>query len=334
MPLSSPVHVATSLTQPSTVRSPRRANILSRLHLTYAMTPPNRTTAPERRRVIAETQSARIAKLPIDALLVYDLQDETARNSKPRPFPFTPKVDALAYAQNELELGELPLIVYKAIADQNAESLMAWLNELAPERSVPVFVGAPSRHRASALTLPQTYAVCRAHSPALPFGGVLIAERHHVSGDEALRAWSKVQQGCRFFVSQTLWSVEHTKSLLCDLVHRAALADRALPQLLVTLSPCGSEPTLRFQQWLGVAVPSHIERELLGARDMLAHSIELAYEAFTDVHAFAAELGITLGCNVESVSTKPSEVEASIELTRRIASYQAQATARSIQALG
>jgi hypothetical protein len=57
-----------------------------RPRLTYAIAPPNRTTAPERRREIAAEQSARISALPIDALLVYDVQDEAARNASQRPF--------------------------------------------------------------------------------------------------------------------------------------------------------------------------------------------------------------------------------------------------------
>lgn len=300
-------------------------SVTSRLELTYAITPPNQTTSPERRKAIAEKQSARIATLPIDALLVYDLQDETSRNSAVRPFSFIPKVDALTFAFEDLRVGSLPRVVYRAVADQQAETLNAWLGRLNAHAGRAVFVGAPSRQSGTALTLPQAYSLCRTRVPALAYGGVLIAERHQKRGDEDLRMWAKVQQGCSFFISQTVWSVAATNALLQDLRIRAELADAPLPTILLTLSPCGSEQTLLFQEWLGVNVPAHIKQDLAGAKDMLERSVELAVEAFDEVQAFAAEQGIKVGCNVESVSTRAAEVDAAVELTGRIASCQRRA---------
>src|SRR5688572_26523564 len=96
----------------------RRRRVAGGFRLTYAITPPRRTTPSERRRAVAALHGARISKLPIDAVLVYDVQDEAARNASPRPFPFIPKVDPLTYAFEELAVGDLPRVVYRAIADQ------------------------------------------------------------------------------------------------------------------------------------------------------------------------------------------------------------------------
>jgi hypothetical protein len=289
-----------------------------RPRLTYAIAPPNRTTPAERRREIAAAQSARVATLPIDALLVYDVQDEAARNGAPRPFPFIAKVDPLSYAFDELQVGALPRVVYRAVAEQGERSLCRWLDSLHARGGTAVLVGAPSRHMSAALTLTQAFSLCRTHTPALPFGGVLIPERHQASGTEDARVWAKVQQGCRFFVSQTVWSVAATKRLLHDLRVRAELEGGEAPPLLLTLSPCGSQQTLEFLEWLGVHVPPAVKRELLTAGDMLARSIELAADAFEEVRAFAREQGITVGCNVESVSSRAEEVEASVDLLHRI----------------
>lgn len=286
--------------------------------LTYAITPPNRTTPVERRREIAAAQSARISALPIDALLVYDVQDEATRNGAARPFPFTPKVDPLSYAFDALQVGSLPRVVYRAVADQDEPALRQWLEALHARGGQAVLVGAPSRSVASALTLTEAYAVCRSHHPALQFGGVLIPERHESAGAEDARVWAKVQQGCRFFVSQTVWSVAATKRLLQDLRLRAELEGGQAPPILLTFSPCGSEQTLRFLEWLGVSLPGPIKRELLSAKDMLARSVELAAETFDEVRTFAAEQGLDVGCNVESVSARIDEVEASLELVQRI----------------
>lgn len=288
------------------------------MRLTYAIAPPNQATAPERRRSIAAAQSALASSLPIDALLVYDVQDEAARNDSPRPFAFMPKVDPLTYALDELQIGALSLVVYRAVVQQDDRSLHHWLDRLGERRALGVLVGAPSRRASSLLTLPEALSVCRTHAPKVPMGGVVIPERHRRSGGEDVRVWAKMQQGCSFFVSQTVWSSAATRHLLHDLRSRADRERGELPNLLFTLSPCGSRQTLEFLEWLGVDVPSAVKVELLSAKDMLARSIELAVETYAEVRAFALSLGFTVGCNVESVSSRAAEVEASIELIRRI----------------
>lgn len=289
-----------------------------RPRLTYAIVPPNKKTPVDRRLAIAAAQSARIAALPIDALLVYDVQDESARNARPRPFPFFPKVDPLTYALETLQVGKLPRVVYRAIAQRHETSFERWVQELRRRDGLAVFVGAPTASASAAMPLEDAYTACRSHAPDLTFGGVMIAERHQALGDEDSRVWSKARQGCRFFVSQTVWSVAATQRLLRDVHQRAQDEGGSVPPLLVTVSPCGSPQTLEFLEWLGVEVPRDVKRDLLAAKDILERSVELATDILAEVCATAADLGLTVGCNVESVSSRPSEVEASIELTHRI----------------
>lgn len=305
-----------------------RCNVDPRFRLTYAVTPPNQTTSPERRRAIAALQSARVSALPVEAVLVYDVQDEAARNGAPRPFPFVPKVDPLSYAFDELDLGALPRVVYRAVGEHAESSLCNWLDRLHSRAGLAVLVGAPSRHSAASLSLPRAYSLSQKHAPGLCFGGVVIPERHRASGAEDARVWAKAQQGCRFFVSQTVWSVAATRRLLHDL-HARVERERALlplktaaevdaPHILLTFSPCGSAQTLEFQQWLGIDVPAAVKKDLLGCRDMFARSIELATEFFAELRAVASDLGLSIGCNVESVSSRGAEIDASIELVQRV----------------
>ena len=57
--------------------------------LLYGITPPKSETSAERVTEIAEKTLARLHALDIDALVVYDVQDESARTSEERPFPFS-----------------------------------------------------------------------------------------------------------------------------------------------------------------------------------------------------------------------------------------------------
>ena len=306
---------------------------MTRLRLTYAIAPPNRTTPPERRREIAAEQSARLASLPLDALLVYDVQDESSRTNTPRPFPFVPKVDPLSYAFDALELGHVPRIVYRAVAGQDEATLRLWLQRLHARGGRAVLVGAPAREASPSVTLPRAFSLCQAHTPALSFGGVVIAERHQTRGGEDARVWAKMQQGCAFFISQTVWCATTTRRFLRDLRARAEKAGSAAPPILFTFSPCGSVQTLEFLRWLGVVVPEVIQRELLSAPDMLARSIELATDTFADIRSFARDLGLTVGCNVESVTARAPEIEASIELLRRVDRLEPRSSAKAPRAV-
>lgn len=286
--------------------------------LTYAIAPPNQTTPLERRRQIAAAQSARIALLPIDALLVYDVQDEASRNARPRPFPFVPKVDPLSYAFDTLDLGGLPRVVYRAVAGQDEVALCRWLDRLHARGGSAVLVGAPSAGATASMTLPQALSLSRRRLPGLALGGVVIPERHRGPGTEEARVWAKAQAGCGFFVSQTVWSVAAAKRFLLALSRRAALEQAEAPPLLLTFSPCGSPQTLDFLQWLGVEIAPAARRELLAAPDMLARSVDLAADAFEELQAFAGELGLRVGCNVEAVTSRAAEVDAAVELLHRV----------------
>ena len=163
------------------------------------------------------------------------------------------------------------------------------------------------------------YALARRSAPDLLLGGIAIAERHPRRLDEHERILAKTEQGCRFFVTQAVYDVTSTKSLLSD--YALAVRNKGgvpLP-IILTFSPCGSLKTLSFMKWLGVAVPRWLENELRLAADPLAKSLELSERIFAEVWDSARDKGIPLGVNVESVSIRKAEIEASVELLQSAA---------------
>jgi hypothetical protein len=292
----------------------RRAGLL-----TYGITPPKKSFDEARRREVAERQAERIAGLPVDGLVIYDLQDESTRTDATRPFPFMETVDPVEYGFEYLAALKIPKVVYRCVAPHALDELRASFARVDREGGLAVLVGAASRAQAARTRLAEAYAACREGLPGLPIGGVVIAERHEAKGGEDRRLLDKAAEGCSFFVSQAVYSPVASKNLLSDLHYRCAEVGQALPPILVTLSPCGSRKTLEFLGWLGISVPRWLENELLHARDILQTSVELCCEVFADLLSFARAKGIPLGCNVESVSLKKEEIEASVELLRRVA---------------
>jgi hypothetical protein len=286
----------------------------------YGIAPPKLGTAAERLREIAGQQVARVRALAPDGLVVYDIQDEPGRGGQARPFPFLPTVEPETYARVSLEELALPKVVYRCVGAQPRAVLAAWLAavQAGPGRRLAVFVGAPRGGAESAgPTLNEAYELAKS-APKLVLGGIAIAERHLTKGDEHQRMLAKEERGCRFFVTQSVYDASSTKSLLSDYALSARALGRSPAPVVLTFSPCGSVRTLEFMKWLGISFPRWLENELRHSADPLERSVALCESVFDDVADYAEGKRLPLGINVESVSIRKSEIDASVELYERL----------------
>lgn len=290
----------------------------------YGFAPPKRSTAPEQLATIAAQQVERLGALDIDGVIVYDIQDEAERTREPRPFPFLPTLSPEVYADVHLSSLALPKVVYRCVASDSRESFLAWLGSPGAARNVTVLVGAPSRNATPGLGLRDAYALVEAHAPSLTLGGIAIAERHERTFDEHERILAKSAAGCRFFVTQAVYDVTSTLSLLSD--YALALRDGRPPlPIVLTFSPCGSLKTLEFMKWLGIRFPRWLENELRFSADPLQTSLRLCERMFLEVWGYARDKGIPLGVNVESVSIRKAEIDASLQLVQTLRGHMLRA---------
>src|SRR5436190_15443974 len=111
--------------------------------LLYGTTPPRAGTPEDGVRLAAEKLAARLAPLPIDGVVVYDIQDETGRTESQRPFPFAGTIDPRSYAREITSLTSRSTIVYKALGTMDEPAWRAWLEETAPRHSLVSVVGRP-----------------------------------------------------------------------------------------------------------------------------------------------------------------------------------------------
>ena len=98
----------------------------------YGLAPPKKATPPEELEAIVVQQVARLQSMRIDGLIVYDIQDEAARISEPRPFPFLPTIEPATYAHEHLERLPAPKIVYRCVHRDTPETFIHWLKEQHP----------------------------------------------------------------------------------------------------------------------------------------------------------------------------------------------------------
>lgn len=289
----------------------------------YGIAPPKRATEPDRLREIAAQQLARLRILEPDALVIYDIQDEPGRNGQPRPFPFLPTVAPEVYAYDALAESTIPKIVYRCVDAHSREEFSAWIETVRgrADRCLSVFVGAPrGRSSPQGLPLADAYALARA-APNLVLGGIAIAERHVAKVDEHARMLAKQDAGCRFFITQSVYDAASTRSLLSDYALSLQACGRTPATVVLTFSPCGSVRTLEFMKWLGISFPRWLENELRHSTDTLERSIDLCEKVFIDVQDYAREKQLPIGINVESISIRKAEVDASVELYKRLSSH-------------
>jgi 5,10-methylenetetrahydrofolate reductase len=165
--------------------------------------------------------------------------------------------------------------------------------------------------------LAEAYAIART-APNLVLGGIAIAERHVAKVDEHQRMLAKQDAGCRFFITQSVYDAASTRSLLSDYALSLQACGGSPATVVLTFSPCGSVRTLEFMKWLGISFPRWLENELRHSADTLERSIDLCEKVFIDVQDYAREKHLPVGINVESVSIRKAEVDASVELYRRL----------------
>ena len=284
--------------------------------LFYGLTPPKASTGDERVRETADKQMARVRSLNVDALILYDLQDESSRNANPRPFPFSETIKPDVYSRNYLTDLQLPKIIYKSVGKYSPAEFANWVRTA--DNDLSVFVGSPSKSQTDSLTLSNAYRIKNEQNVQMVLGGVTIPERHHLKGDEHLRLFSKIDNGCRFFVSQCVYSVNHTLDFLSDYYYTALEQQRPMVPVIFTLTPCGSTKSLEFLDWLGIDVPHWLHNDLQHSENILHRSVDVCSSIAAEIIDFCRAKSIPMGFNIESVAIRKEEIEASIELVGNV----------------
>lgn len=286
--------------------------------LLFALTPPTLATDRERAQEIADATIARLEPLGLDGVILYDIDDESDRNPAERPFPFTPTIDPADYLADHLGTWTTPVIVYRAVSKYAPAELRTWLSGQDPDRRLTVLVGAPSSAKAARTSLGEAQTLRQEVNPNMLLGGVAIPERHTRRDDEHLRLLAKQDAGCRFFVTQVVYDVNAAKNLVSDYHYECRSRGTSPAPIVFTFSACGSMKTLEFLRWLGVDVPRWIENDLAHATDPLEASYQQALVNAAELIDFCRNLGMPFGINVESVSIRRVEIEASVRLAEQL----------------
>ena len=289
--------------------------------LLYGITPPKAGTTEERVAEIAQRTIDRLSSLDIDALVVYDVQDESARTKDERPFPFINALDPLTFASEHLTALEIPKIIYRPAGKFSSTELSAWLDQLHEQRFYPVFVGIPAPDYPVKTNLQEAYKIWEKHQETSVIGAVTIPERHKVLNDEDVRILDKMNSGVSYFISQCVFNLDYAKQIVEDLATSCKSKQINPPTLIFTITACGSVKTLEFMEWLGIHIPDQLKEELRAADDMLEKSVNVCLEIASELTEFCIERSIPFGFNIESVAIRKAEIEASVDMAHTIGQF-------------
>lgn len=282
--------------------------------LLYGITPPRLTTTPERADEIARATLTRLETVQPDALIIYDVDAEDGRSPDPRPFPFMPMMDPADFSDLHLAGWAGPTVIYRAVGKYTEHDLERWLTQLDRDRVLPVLVGSASQRQAVKTRLADAYRMHSGLERPPTMGGVCIAERHLGNGQEHQRMLRKQDDGCAFFVSQVCYDLDHIRDLLSDYAYECRDRDVPARPVVLTLAPCGSTRTLDFMSWLGIDIPRWLRTEIARSEDPLTESYDQCVTNAGALIGFCRRLGLPFGINVESLTNRKVEIDASVDL--------------------
>ncbi|MBH0002992.1 MULTISPECIES: methylenetetrahydrofolate reductase [Pseudoalteromonas] len=281
-------------------------------------TPPKIGTDKAQLKTIAEKLLGRLHEIEYDGVIIYDIQDESSRTNQDRPFAFKQTVDPREYSHLLRNLSAQDVITYKSVAQRGVGEFKDWLSETKNDYDLQnvVLVGSPSSIGDIKLSLPDAYKAMAEQSDDFFLGGVTIAERHSSKRNEHERLIEKTAQGCQFFISQAVYDAQATIELITSYA-RTCKAQGITPQrIILTFTPCGGEKTLDFMQWLGISVPEATKWRMLDADNTLSESVRICRENLDLILKSCAHLDVPLGLNIESLTNRKEEIDASINLYR------------------
>jgi 5,10-methylenetetrahydrofolate reductase len=291
----------------------------------YGTTPPRAGSSDDVVQGAAHKLAARVKALPLDGIVVYDIQDESGRTASPRPFAFTGTIDPRAYSKLLRELTGRPVITYKCVGAHDESSWNDWLSGTACfDVEFLSIVGRPTSGVRYPLSLSRAIRLAAAHPAGFTVGGVVIAERHTAERSEAARMLAKGIEGCGYFISQAVYHAHATERLLAAYARDCRGAGVEPRRVVLTFSPVGRDKTMAFLKWLGVNLPPETQRAILGAPNPLARSIGICRDNLRRILAHDYAKTIPLGVNVESVSINKDEIDASVDLFHALAEVLAE----------
>lgn len=275
----------------------------------FGLVPPSYGTSDEKAKEVCAKFTSQSAVLATDGFVIYDLQDEIARTSEERPFPFRKCMDAAQYASFFPAASGKQCIVYKSIVEDKAPKFNSWLDSACEKYNQTTFnlVGY------TGLDVDEAGKLMRQRKN-VSFGCVCIPERHTFKVNENTDMVMKSESGADWFITQGIFTAAPVSKLLNDYGDLCRKKGIVPKKVILTFAPCGRPKTMNFIKWLGMYVPEEKEKRILSAEVPVRESVILLNEILTKILEDTSNSGVPLGITVESLSVYKDEIDAAHDL--------------------
>ena len=170
----------------------------------FGCCPPHVKTTEEEAVEIATKFAERGMTLAVDGYVCYDVQDESSRDSRKRPFPFRPLMESSHFARLLSSASQKECVVYKAVTVmESKQHFNVWLDKLVDQdrhKAINV-VGAPSSDSVPTGPTTKEASMIAAQRKGVRFGSVCIAERHVSKNVEHVIMCKKASWGSEWFIT-------------------------------------------------------------------------------------------------------------------------------------
>jgi len=287
----------------------------------YGTVPPRKTTPLDKVTLMAKRLVEDIEKLGVDALVIYDVQDEPSRSGECRPFPFAPSHEPEVFAKIIKEFITVPLecIIYRALPYISRDEFPEFLEYVHNESKCDTiaFVGGPTKYNGLSVVEASDIASKSPHNFCI--GGVTLAERHRDTGNEGKVVAAKVEHGLSFFTSQVVYNADNAISFLRDYNELCQQEQRSPARIIFTFAPFGRQETADFLEWLGVELPKGTVKRVLSRcspQARVEEANEICRENLKRILDACERYGIDvpIGFNAECVSKHKEEIEGALQL--------------------
>lgn len=287
----------------------------------YGTVPPRKCTPIERVRSFAKTLVEDVEKLGVDALVIYDVQDEPSRSGECRPFPFAHSHEPEFYAKIVKEYTTRPLecIIYKALPCITKEQFHQFLDFAKNEAkcSTVALVGGPSNH--TGLSVIDAADIAKQPPYNFCVGGITLAERHRDTGNEDTIVSTKVEHGLQFFTSQVVYNADNAISFLRDYDELCKREKKTPGRIIFTFAPFARQETADFLVWLGVELPKGTVKRVISRgtpKARVDEAVEICRENLRRILDACERyaIDVPIGFNAECVSKHKEEIEGALEL--------------------
>lgn len=288
----------------------------------YGTVPPRQSVPEDKVRKMAEKLVSEIEGLGVDALVIYDVQEESGRTEGERPFPYSPSRAPEDYVMILKECMKTPIecIIYHALPYHPKEYFTTFLKKVVDSDShAIVLVGGPSQYNGYSVTDAAKIVQQNAETYPLCIGGITLPERHTATGREHLIVAAKVDQGISFFTSQVVYNADNAISFLQEYDMLCKNENKTPARIMFTFAPFGREETAVFLRWLGVELPEGTKKRVLSKgppKNCVDEAIQICRENLKRILYACTIYGIEipLGFTTECVSKHREEIEGVADL--------------------